>query len=193
MKVAIEKEHENKMEFSVEGISPTFANAIRRYVIARVPIVAIDQVTFYENSSYIFDEYLAHRIGQLPLKTPDKLSENAEITFSLDVTGPKLVSSKDLKSSDSQIVVVKDNIPIISLNEGQRFQFEAKAIVGCGRKHAKFQSGIAAYGIDEKSGKVSFKVEGFYQMPIKELVVRASTRLENDLEELTKILKKKSK
>ncbi|MFH2105768.1 MAG: DNA-directed RNA polymerase subunit D [Candidatus Micrarchaeota archaeon] len=193
MKVAIEKEHENRLEFSVEGITPTFANAIRRYAIARVPIIAIDQVTFYENSSYVFDEYLAHRVGQLPLKTPDKLSENAEITLSLDATGPKLVSSKDLKSSDSQIVVVKDNVPIISLNEGQRLQFEGKAIVGRGRTHAKFQSGIVAYGIDEKTGKISFKVEGFYQMPIKELVIRACTQLEDDLVEMTKFLKKKSK
>ncbi|HLD60249.1 MAG TPA: DNA-directed RNA polymerase subunit D [Candidatus Bilamarchaeaceae archaeon] len=191
MDVTIEKEHEKKFEFVLEGVSHAFANAIRRYAMNRVPIMAIDKVLFYDNTSSIFDEYIAHRIGLIPLKTPSKLSENAEVTLSLDQTGPKMVYSGDFKSSDSQIVPAIDAIPVFTLLDGQRLVLEGKAVVGLGNRHAKFQSGIVAYKFDKD--KFHFKVEGIYHMPVREIIIRACNEFENDLDNLSKLLKKKAK
>lgn len=191
MDVTIEKEHEKKFEFVVEGVSHAFANAIRRYAMNSIPIIAIDKVTFYDNTSSIFDEYIAHRIGLIPLKTPSKLSENTEVTLSLDQTGPKMVYSGDFKSSDSQIVPAVDTIPVITLLEGQRLVLEGKAIVGIGKQHARFQSGVVAYKFDKD--KFHFKVEGIYHMPVREIITRACNEFDEDLDTLAKLLKKNTK
>ncbi|KAF5097286.1 hypothetical protein D0Z03_001444 [Geotrichum reessii] len=60
--------------FDLTGIDTSVANAFRRIMIAEVPSVAIEYVTFMNNTSVIQDEVLAHRIGLIPLKVdPDRL------------------------------------------------------------------------------------------------------------------------
>ncbi|MEM3075717.1 MAG: hypothetical protein QW590_02750, partial [Candidatus Bilamarchaeaceae archaeon] len=83
MNISLIKKHENRIEFSVKDISPYFANLIRRYAMARVPVLAIDKIIVYENTSAFWDEYIAHRIGLMPVVTPEKLPKNTEISFYL--------------------------------------------------------------------------------------------------------------
>ncbi len=191
MQVNIEKEQANRIQFSISGVTTAFSNAVRRYSMTHNAVLAMDTVVFYDNTASLFDEYLAHRIGLIPVVTPDKTPESAEIIFSLDETGPKVVYSKDLKSSDKDISVARENIPIITLTEGQHLKFEAKAIVGYGTKHAKFQSGLASYAIKDDTFK--FIVESFYQMEPTEIVLRACNVLEKDISELLKALKAAAK
>src|SRR3989338_9143416 len=147
IKIDIEKEHGNKLQFSLSNCSVAFANGLRRYASMRIPVLAIDTVTFYENNSSLFDEYIAHRLGMMPVTTPDKLPEEAEVSFMLDEVGPKTIYAKDMKSSDKEIHIGKENIPVITLIEHQKLKLEAKAVLGVGNKHAKFQSGIVSYEI----------------------------------------------
>jgi DNA-directed RNA polymerase subunit D len=189
MKLTIEKKHETKIEFLLEGMPVAFANILRRYVIARVPVFAISTVTFYDNTSALFDEYIAHRIGLIPIITPPKTPANAEVVFTLDQTGPKIVYSQDLKSSDKEVRVAKENIPIITLGNNQRLRLEGKAVMGIPAQHARFQAGLASYHI-ENENTVKFKVESFSQMPPADLLLRACEIAENDVSELAKELKK---
>jgi len=174
----------NRLSLTLKGVSLPVANAIRRYSMNRVPVLAIDKVTMYENSSPVFDEYIAHRIGMMPIKTPKNLPASAEVSFVLDVQGPKAVYSEDLKSSDSGIIVAEPRIPIVTLTEGQSVRLEGKAILGVGRKHAKFQAGLAAYD-EQEDGSLVMKVESFFNMGPKDMLVRGCKALEDDLEELS--------
>jgi len=142
--------------FTIHGATPAFANALRRSMIGEVPTLAIEDIRIYDNTSVLFDEILAHRLGLIPLKTD--LSQykprtecscggegcpGCTVTFTLSVEGPKTVTSGDLVSMDPNVAPVHDNIPIIKLWEGQKIVLEATAEVNYGKEHAKWQPTLA--------------------------------------------------
>jgi DNA-directed RNA polymerase subunit D len=59
----------NSVTIQLEGVDRSYANAVRRFCIAEVPSMAIDDVVILENSSVLYDEILAHRLGMVPIKT----------------------------------------------------------------------------------------------------------------------------
>ncbi|RLI36577.1 DNA-directed RNA polymerase subunit D [Candidatus Bathyarchaeota archaeon] len=129
----------------VKGAHTAFVNALRRIMIAEVPCMAVEVVSIVENSSVLDDEVLAHRIGLVPLKMdpriveeePDKIvrlelvaeAENETIT----------VYSGDMKSDSPDVVPLYPNIPIVKLAPGQRIYLIAKARLGTGSEHARWQ------------------------------------------------------
>ncbi|WP_202319084.1 DNA-directed RNA polymerase subunit D [Archaeoglobus neptunius] len=155
------EESEFKVKFILKNASPALANSFRRAMKAHVPALAVDYVDFYLNSSYLYDEVIAHRLGMLPIKTDlerfsmqDKCvcggegCPNCQISFRLNVEGPKVVYSGDFISDDPEIVFAMDNIPVLELFKGQQLMLEAVARLGTGREHAKFQPvSICAYKI----------------------------------------------
>jgi len=196
MELTLEKKHENRIEFVADGISTTLANAIRRYVMNRVPVLAMDSVTFYDNTTSLWDEYIAHRLGLLPIVTPENFPADGEVIFSLDETGPKIVYGKNMKSSDKEIKVAQDNIVVATLGQNQHIRLEGKAKLGTGSMHAKFQAGLLSYGI--KDGKFRFVVESFYQMPPAHVIIRACDEIMEDFDAMleglgTKPVKKAKK
>ncbi len=189
MKTELAESKENKLSLKISGADLAFLNAIRRYAMSRVPILAIDKVSMYENTSSMFDEYIAHRVGLIPIITPKGAKEGMEVQFSLDECGPKIVYSGSFKGSDAEAKVAKEEIPVITLFEEQNLRMEGAAVVGRGITHAKFQAGLVSYGEDEK-GDVLFKAESFFQMSPTEMLVRGCKELENDISNLGKALKK---
>ena len=138
--------------FTLAGASPAFANAIRRAMISDVPTLAIEDVRIYDNTSALFDEMLAHRLGLIPITTDltaytprDTCScggagcPGCTVTFTLSAEGPKTVTSGDLIPQDPKAVPVSDNIPIVKLTKGQKLVLEARAVLGTGKEHAKWQ------------------------------------------------------
>jgi len=138
--------------FTLSGASPAFANAFRRAMIGEVPTLAIEDVRIYDNTSALFDEMLAHRLGLIPIKT-DLLTYSTQekctcggagcpgctVTYTLSAEGPRMVSSSDLIPADPKAVPVYDNVPIVKLIKGQKLVLEAKAVLNTGREHAKWQ------------------------------------------------------
>jgi DNA-directed RNA polymerase subunit D len=134
---------ERSAEFVVRGITPAFANGIRRAMLADVPTLSIDTVRMTENSSVMFDEVIGLRLGLVPLTTPDDIREDEEITLALDVEGPATAYSGDIETSDDLVEPAAKNVPIIDLKKGQRLAFEADATLAYGKDHAKHQGGVA--------------------------------------------------
>lgn len=50
------------------GYDVSFANAIRRILLAEVPTMAIEKVELYNNTTVMHDEFLGHRLGLIPIK-----------------------------------------------------------------------------------------------------------------------------
>ena len=147
-------------KFLIKGVSAAFINAVRRVAMSEVPKLAVDYIRIYDNSSSLYNETLASRIGLIPLKAEDqeffKMPDECECggegcgscqtVLSLSAEGPKIVYSSDLVASDPSIKPAYPDIPIVKLYEDQRVVCEAVAKLGIGKNHAKWQATtICAY------------------------------------------------
>ncbi|CAN6554862.1 hypothetical protein ACFX13_003294 [Malus domestica] len=125
-RVKIREMRDDYLKFELRDTDASVANALRRVMIAEVPTVAIDLVEIEINSSVLNDEFIAHRLGLIPLTSDRAMSmrfsrdcdacdgdgqcEFCSVEFhlrakchsdqTLDVT------SKDLLSSDHTVVPV---------------------------------------------------------------------------------------
>ncbi len=147
---------DRQVRFIISETTPAFINSVRRSMIADVESMAIDEVNFYNNTSVLFDEMLALRLGLIPLTGGGnylpalQCSCNGEgcfqcqVSLTLSVKGPVTVYSGDLTSSDPEVVPADGDIPIIKLFKDQELMLEAIARKGSAKDHTKFQSAIAA-------------------------------------------------
>ncbi|MBT4387924.1 DNA-directed RNA polymerase subunit D [Candidatus Woesearchaeota archaeon] len=130
-------------------IDISLCNAIRRTIIRSIPVLAVEDVEIYTNESAHYDETVAHRLGLIPLVTDvdvyDEIrvseelgSAKNEVEFSLEVSGPCIVTSEDLKFKDPSIKPVSGKDPITLLKENQTLKATGKACVNNGNEHAKW-------------------------------------------------------
>jgi len=190
------------VKVQLEGVDRSYVNAVRRFCISEVPSMAIDDVVILENSSVLYDEILAHRLGLIPIKTdlnryilPEKCDcgsplgcNKCRVLFVLDATGKEKVStvySGDLVSEDREIRPVSETIPIVKLARGQSVKLEAYARLGRGREHAKWQPCTVAALTDGRSeGTFNLTVESAGGLPARDIVLKAIEILEDKLKEV---------
>jgi DNA-directed RNA polymerase subunit D len=156
MQVEVLGRDKESIRFVIRGVSPAFANALRRAIIAEVPTMAIEDVMIIENSSVLYDEMLSHRLGLIPLSTdldsyvlPEDCDCKSELgcnrcrtALSLEseaTAESRYVYSGELKAENPDVKPVSDTIPIAKLAPGQKIRLEAYARLGKGFEHAKWQ------------------------------------------------------
>jgi len=201
-KVKVLEESDETVALQLEGVDRSYANAIRRFCISEVPAMAIDDIVILENSSVLYDEILAHRLGMIPLKTdleryvlPEKCDcgsplgcQKCRVLLVLDASAhekPRTVMSGDLVSEDRDIKPVSPNIPVVKLAVGQSVKLEAYARLGRAKEHAKWQPATVAVLTEGKTdGTYLLKVESSGSMPAKDIVTKAIETLETKFKEM---------
>lgn len=72
------------LEMELQGIDASFANGLRRIIIAEISTMAFHKVMLFQNTSVIPDELLVHRLGLLPVQVdPNEFEsrpENGELS-----------------------------------------------------------------------------------------------------------------
>ena len=150
---------EGKLSFIIKDVDVSFVNTLRRVIFEEVPTMAIEDVELRKNSSILYDEIIAHRLGLIPLKTdlksynlPEKCKCKGEGCARCQVKmtlkpnkGAGLVYASEIKSKDSAIKPVYGKMPIVKLIKGQDLELEAKASLGRGKYHAKWVPGLVYY------------------------------------------------
>ncbi|KAF9764643.1 DNA-directed RNA polymerases I and III subunit RPAC1 [Nosema granulosis] len=155
IEVRIIKEEENFLEFDILNIHCSVANAIRRILISEIPTVSIDKISIVDNTSVLPDEFLAHRLGLIPIiVSPEDLEfVNGEhdvtnsLYFSLNIQnktkGVIDISSDDIvwhpqENQEIKNVEVKKGIPIAKLAPKQRISVNMIAVKNTGSVHGKW-------------------------------------------------------
>lgn len=147
---------DDRFEALVTEANAAKVNAIRRALMTDVPSLAIDDVTVYDNTSGLFDEIIAHRLGLLPIPTEPQTFNfrpecvcggegcpNCIVIYTLSKEGPAIVYSGDLQPQDEAFAVPDPDIPIVELLEDQRLMLEAVASLGRASDHTKWTPVVA--------------------------------------------------
>ena len=197
-------EKKNRAIFSLSGVDTAYANTLRRIMGFEVPVMSIDDVEFRKNTSILYDEVLAHRLGLIPLSTDlksyDMPSEckckgagcaSCQVKFTLKAQGPGTVYASEIKSKDPAIKPLYPKMPIAKLLDGQEIEFEATATLGQGKEHSKWCPGLVFYKIpNPDKDEFIFTIESWGQLTPKEIVVKAIEIYDKQLEEFTELIKK---
>jgi DNA-directed RNA polymerase II subunit RPB3 len=166
--VTVTEVTEDYIKFTLSKTDASIANSLRRAMMAEVPTMAIDKVEFIHNSTVLHDDFIAHRLGMVPL-TSERAGWNTEaigsavqdfqynrdctcmghcpnctVNFEINVKcmgEERKVTTKDLKpelEDDSRCQVACDDILLCKLRKGQHLRLKAAAQKGIGKEHAKW-------------------------------------------------------
>lgn len=156
----IQKLSKEKIKFTLSGVDSSIANSLRRVMIAEVPTMAIDLVQIQVNTSSLHDEFIAHRLGLIPLVSEniDKYEfprncqcsgncNHCAVQFRLRVKnndrGVVDVTSNDLRKISTETFDVRPAdlegpILLLKLQKNQEIDIICNARKGIGKEHAKW-------------------------------------------------------
>ncbi len=158
-KISIIKLDDRNIKMVVDGFPVAFVNSVRRAVLSDVPTLAIDFAFFYDNTSSVYDEIIAHRLGLTVLKSDDAIKKykspeecsDADETdtscyveiiirkeISEDSEKGEYVKASDMEIPDPNVSPAYPETPIVYLAPGQRVHIVAYARLGRGREHGKW-------------------------------------------------------
>ncbi len=192
MSFNIISQNDEKVSVKLKGIPLQYANALRRICLNGIPIYAIDTVDVLVNSSVLADEGIAHRLGLIPIKTElsavqqDNKSDNIMLTLDSGIASEtRTVLSGELKSQDSIVKPISDNIPIVTLAPGQSLKFEAHARLGRGTEHAKWNSAnVSTLTESDNANERILTVETTGALEPQHIVLSSVEELSKRLDEL---------
>ncbi|EMC94913.1 hypothetical protein BAUCODRAFT_123413 [Baudoinia panamericana UAMH 10762] len=123
-RVTIRSANDTTISFVLQHTSLALANSLRRTILAEIPTIAIDLVEIESNTSVLPDEFLAHRMGLIPLSTRDvedmfytrdcacdEFCDNCSVVLQLNVANRNLDHNLKVFARDLTVTRV-DGTPI---------------------------------------------------------------------------------
>ncbi|KAK9454141.1 DNA-directed RNA polymerase [Dipodascopsis uninucleata] len=166
--VTIRKATRDNVDFVLSNVDLALANSLRRVMVAEIPTIAIDLVEIEINTSVLADEFIAHRLGLIPLASSDadkllntrdcdcdQYCENCSVELTLEArcTGDATmdVYTRDLvsRSRDPKIgaPIINDTegkgVLICKLRKHQELKLKCIAKKGIAKEHAKWSPASA--------------------------------------------------
>ncbi|XP_049850792.1 DNA-directed RNA polymerase II subunit rpb3-like [Schistocerca gregaria] len=161
---------DESITFDLMNVDIGVANALRRVLIAEVPTMAIDLVEIYSNTSPLHDEFIAHRLGLIPILSESCNNKKyirecdcengcdlCQVELMLDV---KCVDQDRMTVTDQDLIVIsgdetirpvplvtdkaEQGITITKLARNQELKLRAKVRKGIGKDHAKYIPSVGA-------------------------------------------------
>ncbi|KAJ2384476.1 RNA polymerase II subunit 3 [Coemansia sp. RSA 2559] len=188
-RVRIRNIDKNNLDFVLSNTSLSVANSLRRVMIAEVPTMAIDLVEFHENTTVLADEYLAHRLGLIPLVSHStegfkytrdcvcaEYCKECSVEFTLHVKctepGTRTVYSSELISSNKEVTPVLESeddrgIILVKMRKGQELNIHCIAKKGVAKEHSKW-SPCAAVAFEYDPHNNLRHSDYWYEKSIKE-------------------------
>ncbi len=131
--VTIKDMSRDELAFTLANVDLATANALRRVILAEVSTLAIDLVEIENNTSVLADEFLAHRLGLIPISSSqidlinytrdcqcDQYCSLCSVEFTLNVRCQddltRDVTSRDLISSNPDFIPVHGHNPTLNSN-----------------------------------------------------------------------------
>ncbi|KAI9822783.1 MAG: 45 kDa subunit of RNA polymerase II [Thelocarpon impressellum] len=164
-RVTIREVSSSTVDFTIRNSDLAFANSLRRTVLAEVPTLAVDLVEVEANTSVLPDEFIALRLGLIPLNSKnvedvlytrdcecEQYCELCSVTLTLHArcTGDEImkVYARDLVVADSRpnefvgLPIITDpegyGSVICKLHKGQEVRMRCVAKKGIAKEHAKW-------------------------------------------------------
>lgn len=152
--------NEEYISFRMSNTTLSIANSLRKIMISEVPTMAIDLVDVITNTTAINDDFLAHRLGMIPLTSSvvDKFEFSSEcncedycpkcsvelMVSARGMTSDILtVSSKDVISRNQDVSPIYDvkhpsGITFARIKKDQEITMRCIARKGIGKEHSKW-------------------------------------------------------
>lgn len=125
-----------KGHFTIENGSDAFANAVRCVMSRDVATPAVTSVLIRNNTSIFADDYIAHRIGLVPIRGP------ASGTMQLRARGPGRVYSRQIEGGE--FTVVAADVVLATLTEGAEIDMELRVSTALASSHVRHSAAVAA-------------------------------------------------
>lgn len=188
---------DNTQTFQVDCHS-SLTNALRRAVLGRVGGIAIYSITISHNTTVFWDEYIAHRMGMVPIRPTSGFDACvAEVhaatiassqqrtchfpsigSMSLDVENTtnsiQLVTAGQMKSDAFE--PIHPDTPIVYLSPNTKLHFVAHVHASVGRSHSRFCPALCSMD----SGSLTIESHGF--MSPKDILSESLDAVETELE-----------
>lgn len=163
--IKIREATKDNVDFILSNTPMALANAFRRTMIAEIPTLAIDSVQIETNTTVLADEFIAHRLGLIPLQSMDieqleycrdcfceDHCDKCSVVLTLQALGES-ESTTNVYAKDLTIVsnlmgrnigypIIQDKegngVLICKLRKGQELRLTCIAKKGISKEHAKW-------------------------------------------------------